>query len=214
MGLKTAPLGFDWKKIFAVGSLLSSLGIAGIGIAAVFGVATGPAGLILTGGFIGFKLIGKLFRDQTEKRREAIHKLYTSLTQEIENQEKKMLAELEKNFPAYHQKLFQEIEKHLTLLIDALTILVQKIDTAVDQASHDIETLERMFAWRILNAACDAQAAPIPFDDARIASDITNIVRDIGASFSITSSRHVPPDREKRLSEIVQEQVKFLPAQQ
>lgn len=207
----TGHTSFNMHTMLQVGSIIGGLGAAAFAVLALFGIVTGPLGLIFTGAAVGMSLLKHFFTSPHKRAREATQKLANSLIKHIDEQKRQTLQFARDQFADTHTKTVTMLSRFFMLLIRTLDMSVKELEVfEMTVVSHTAE-LNNVFAWRVINYARYGMDAPTTIDPRQIKADILGICRNQHESFQIFSRQEMDADTMERLSAILQERVMISP---
>ena len=185
------------------GSLLL---IAGL-ILPFFSLIAPSVGVVL--GIIGtlFSFMTDRFKSKDQKRREAVAKISTSLTEELNKYKQTTLQEAEANTDKCFDSVAVNIDAYFEELIKGLDAIATQLEEAKKKLSGTENYLNRAYAKRIIDWCTEKTET---LTDERINETIAKVERDFGRNMKIVTKSKV--QRLKSLDDInhiLQEDISF-----
>jgi len=130
--------------------------------------------------------ISYLFSSKEELDKEAINHLYNTLNETLTKYKDELKMNLEFNFNKAHSEIVDPLLKNLSYLIKGLIPINESIKALQDKINMQLEHLNKLFAWRILNFMKNKNSTTEILDLPSVDKDILNVKRDFGKNFEIT----------------------------
>ena len=208
LGFDLNPLNFGvsgtesekiFRRVFKMGG--SVVAAAG-GIAmAVVGAVPLAVGAIVGGVFAA--IFGSLFKSKAQQQQEATKKICEELRPEIVDAEEKTKDTFTNNFDEQSQSLSEHLENYFDRLTTELRELGEKLEDAFEDVESARETLNRRYASRIINWACEE-----PSDQDW---DVTSVYRESGKEMRIAVDEKPPLEVDPtKISKILQEDIEIV----
>ena len=202
---------FNLKEQDSNAWLQQGLKIAGIGLLGVAGiVALIPGGFVALPFVIAAGIVGgiaQLFKSKEKKRSEAVEKIRSSLTEQLNQHQDKIIDDLKNKFTEYCSSINKNITEYFNELINGLQLITDNLETASSQLDSNIQYLNRSYAKRILDWCLDQYE---PLDDAKVVNTIAKVKRDFGKTINIKPRQTVIIKKTpSEIKEVLQEDVIF-----
>lgn len=193
---------FNLKQQDSNAWLQKGLKIAGVGLI-LAGFAFPP--LAIAG--IVVNVIAQFFKSKEKKQREAVEKIRSSLTEQLNQHQSKIIDDLQNNFNKYCSSINNNITEYFDELINGLQLIANNLETASNQLDSNIQYLNRSYAKRILDWCLDQYE---PLEDTKICNTIAKVERDFGKTMNIKPRQTVIIKKTpSEIKEVLQEDVIF-----
>jgi hypothetical protein len=202
---------FNLKQQDSSAWLQKGLKIAGIGLLGIAGVvALIPGGFVATPFLLAAGIvtgIAQFFKSKEKKRSEAVEKIRSSLTDQLNQHQSKTIDDLKNNFNKYCDSINNNITEYFDELINGLQLIANNLKTASNQLDNNIKYLNRSYAKRILDWCLDQYE---PLEDGKICNTIAKVERDFGKTMKIEPRQTVIIKKTpEEIKEVLQEDVVF-----
>ena len=201
-GLKGLSDGtFSYRSMFNfVGG---GLAIAG----AVLLLMSNPVGWVvgIIGGVCSF--FGSFFESGAEKRQKKAKKIADSLYENLEKNEKITSESIKKQWKAFNSAVQSQVDKQLNLFEDIFTRLHISQSEVVKELIDRIDTLNRVFAYRLLQFALHGNAAQLALEMTEVEQKIIACKRTPGKEFAIISPFRLNPNDLSKISTLIGEKI-------
>ncbi len=176
-------------------------------ILALFSSIAPPVGIVL--GILGtlFSSMTNIFKSKDQKRREAVAKISTSLTEQLSKHKQATLRDAESNFSKFCDSVAVNIDAYFAELIQGLETIATQLEEAKKKLSGTENYLNRAYAKRIIDWCVEENET---LTDKRINETIHKVERDFGRNMKIVTKSKV--QRLKSLEDIkhiLQEDISF-----
>jgi tRNA U34 5-carboxymethylaminomethyl modifying GTPase MnmE/TrmE len=181
----------------------SLLGIVGAVMAffppfASIGLIIGIVGGVLAG-------LGGLLKSKYQKRREAVQKISSSLSSQIQQQKTETIKQLKNSFNQYCNDIMQNLQNYFDELIKGLDSIAIHLDNAKANLTDATNYLNRAYAKRIIDWSLEKYE---PLTNQKIHSTIAKVTRDFGKSMTIdTKAKLTLRKSELEIKQILQEDI-------
>ncbi len=182
--------------IVVVGTILTFFSL----IAPPVGIAIGIIGTV-------FSLMTNIFKSKDQKRREAVAKISTSLTEELNKHKQTTLQEADANTDKFFDSVVVNIDAYFEELIQGLDAIATHFGAAKKNLLVTTDSLNCAYAKRIIDWSTE-QHEPLTIEG--IKKTIAKVERDFGCSMKIVTKSKV--QRRKLLEDIkhiLQEDISF-----
>ena len=126
--------------------------------------------------------LARFFKSKDKKRSEAVEKIRSSLTEQLNQHQDKIIDDLKNKFTEYCSSINKNITEYFNELINGLQLITDNLETASSQLDSNIQYLNRSYAKRILDWCLDQYE---PLDDAKVVNTIAKVKRDFGKTINI-----------------------------
>jgi LPS O-antigen subunit length determinant protein (WzzB/FepE family) len=172
-----------------------------------FSLIAPPVGIVI--GIIGtvFSFMTDFFKSKDQKRREAVAKISTSLTEELNKHKQTTLQEAEAKTDKCFDSVAVNIDAYFEELIQGLEAIATHLEEAKKKLSGTENYLNRAYAKRIIDW-CTEETETLT--DERINETIAKVERNFGRNMKIVTKSKV--QRLKSLDDInhiLQEDISF-----
>jgi len=167
-----------------------------------------PVGIVLgiAGTFVS--LITNFFKSKEQKRREAVEKISSSLSNQLQDYKSKTLEKAKEEFNKYSDNVAFNINDYFNELIGSLESISEQLTIAKNQLDSSTNYLNRAYAKRIIDWCLDKYE---PLKDEVILNTIGKVQRDFGRFIKIQLKSEInlkkSPDT---LQKILQEDVSII----
>ena len=193
---------FNLGDMFRIGRNL--LGVAGV-IALLFaphiGFALGIAGTI-------FNLFSGWFKSKDQKRREAVQKISSSMSSQLQEDKNKTLEKTKEEFSKYCETVAVNINNYFDELIQGLETISDELTTVKGKLDSFANYLNRAYAKRIIDWCLEKYE---PLTDDGIRKSISKVQRYFGRSITIeTKSEFKLRKSQETIRRVLQEDVSII----
>jgi tRNA U34 5-carboxymethylaminomethyl modifying GTPase MnmE/TrmE/uncharacterized tellurite resistance protein B-like protein len=191
---------------------LKNLMIVGGGVLSIVGtvMAFSPLGAIgLIVGIVGgvIAMLGGFFKSKDQKRREAVQKISSSLSSQLQQQKIKTIEQLRNSFNQYCNEIQQNIQNYFDGLIQGLDSIAIHLNSAKTKLTEATNYLNRAYAKRIIDWSLGKYE---PLTDLEINLTIARVKREFGKSMTIyTKDKLTLEKSESEIKQTLQEDVQI-----
>ena len=189
---------FNWMNLFDRNFLKIGGGIIGvIGAGLMFVVP--PVGIAVGLFGAGLNLIGNFFTSKTEKRRQAVDNISSSLRQQVMQQRKSIIEKSTNNFEKYCSDVSKSINSYFNELTDGLDDISNRLEKAQNSLDATVNCLNCGYAKRIIDWSTE-QYEPLTVKNVK--KIVAKVDRKFGQSITIQTKTEI--ELKKSLEEIKQ----------
>lgn len=164
-----------------------------------------PVGIVLSIVGTAISLITNFFKSKDQKRREAVQKISSSLSSQLQEHKYQTLEKAEKEFYDYCNKVAIKIHDYFDELIRGLELIIERLTTAKNKLDSSANYINRAYAKRLIDWCLDKYE---PLTDESIRKIISRVQREFGKSIKIyTKLEFKFTKSQEQLKKIVQEDV-------
>lgn len=187
------------RDMFRIGgNLLAIAGAVTILFAPPIGIALGIAGTVVN-------LITGWMKSKEQKRREAVQKISSSLSSQLQEHKYKSIEKAKEEFIKYCEAVEVNIYSYFEELIESLEVIIEQLRTANSKLDRSANYLNRAYAKRIIDWCCDKYEQ---LTDEVIIKTIGKVQRDFGKNITIQTKFDLKPKiSQNKLKIVLQEDV-------
>jgi GTP-binding protein EngB required for normal cell division/uncharacterized tellurite resistance protein B-like protein len=200
-----------WKSFFKWGGSLSGVAGAAVVLGLYFGVMTAnfwnPVGWVLGVGAVLGGLFSSFFTSKATKRRNAVERITTALSESIERQRDKVTREAERDFKKRIDMVSSGVATYFDVLVKALQLIGTTLGKAQGELEQNVQLINHAYATRVLEWVGSSSDGGEPHDEM---PDILAVDRALGKHMTIRTRKPVTLRKDtETITHVLQEEVYF-----